>query len=130
VRLKKTVGRMATYLQGYGDLMVRTNSWDPEVLKRFREDEMVRSFRGAFDQTANLAQLEHLGALIPDEWLASAATGSPADCVRVVRGQFDLGCDGVILHGASPTDLAPIVDEYRTTRIADEFAHLSANPGG
>ena len=29
VRLKKTVGRLATYLQGYGDLMVRTNNWDP-----------------------------------------------------------------------------------------------------
>ena len=25
VRLKKTVGRLATYLQGYGDLMVTTN---------------------------------------------------------------------------------------------------------
>ena len=29
VRLKKTVGRMGTYLQAYGDLMVRTNDWDP-----------------------------------------------------------------------------------------------------
>ncbi len=25
----KSVGRLATYLQGYGDLMVRTNGWDP-----------------------------------------------------------------------------------------------------
>ena len=36
VRLMKSVGRMATYLQGYGDLMVRTNEWDPAVLERFR----------------------------------------------------------------------------------------------
>jgi alkanesulfonate monooxygenase SsuD/methylene tetrahydromethanopterin reductase-like flavin-dependent oxidoreductase (luciferase family) len=28
VRLKKTVGRMATYLQAYGGLLVRTNDWD------------------------------------------------------------------------------------------------------
>jgi probable F420-dependent oxidoreductase len=35
VRLKKTVGRLATYLQAYGDLMVRTNDWDPAVLARF-----------------------------------------------------------------------------------------------
>ncbi len=28
VRLKKTVGRLATYLQAYGDLLVRTNDWD------------------------------------------------------------------------------------------------------
>jgi len=30
-----------------------------------------------------------------------------------VRNQLDLGCDGVILHGATPTELAPIVAEYR-----------------
>ncbi|MGH3745473.1 MAG: TIGR03857 family LLM class F420-dependent oxidoreductase, partial [Mycobacteriales bacterium] len=35
-RLRKTVGRLATYLQGYGDLMVSTNNWDPAVLQRFR----------------------------------------------------------------------------------------------
>ena len=39
-----------------------------------------------------------------------AATGTPEQCVAAVRHQFDLGCDGVILHGASPTELAPVVD--------------------
>ena len=43
----------------------------------------------------------------------AAATGSPAQCVAAVRNQFDLGCDGVIMHGATPTELAPIVAEYR-----------------
>ena len=42
LRLKKTVGRLATYLQGYGDLLVRTNGWDPAVLERFRADERVQ----------------------------------------------------------------------------------------
>ena len=27
LQLKKTVGRLATYLQGYGDLLVSTNGW-------------------------------------------------------------------------------------------------------
>ncbi len=57
VRLKKTVGRMATYLQAYGDLMVRTNRWDPVILQRFRDDELVRNFRGALDSTGTTAQL-------------------------------------------------------------------------
>ena len=52
VRLKKTVGRMATYLQAYGDLMVRTNDWDPAVLERFRADPFVAGFRGALDSKA------------------------------------------------------------------------------
>lgn len=109
VRLKKTVGRLATYLQAYGDLMVSTSRWDPAPLARFRADPFVSGFRGALDQTATTEELEHVATLIPREWLASAATGSPDRCVAAVERQFDLGADGVILHGASPADLAPIV---------------------
>lgn len=130
VRLKKTVGRLATYLTAYGDLMVRTNDWDPAVLERFRADPFVSGFSGALDQMATTDELAHVATLIPDEWLAPSATGSPEQCVAAVRGQFDLGCDGVILHGASPTDLRPTVEEYRRTRPSGTFDHLSANPGG
>lgn len=128
VRLKKTVGRMATYLQAYGDLMVATNGWDPAVLDRFRADPLVAGFPGALDQLATTEQLEHVATLIPDDWLAPAASGSPQQCVQAIRGQFDLGCDGVILHGASPDDLHPIVTEYRRTRPSGRFDDLPANP--
>ncbi|MEM8924810.1 MAG: TIGR03857 family LLM class F420-dependent oxidoreductase [Actinomycetota bacterium] len=130
VRRKKTVGRMATYLQAYGELMVATNGWDPAVLERFRADPVVAAVPGAIDQLATAEQLEHIGSLLPAEWLAPAATGSPSRCVDAIRNQFDLGCDGVILHGATPTELAPIVEEYRRTRPAGRFDHLPANPGG
>lgn len=130
VRLKKLVGRMATYLQAYGDLMVRTNDWDPDVLKRFREDDFVHNFRGAIDGLATTEQLEHVATLIPEHWLEAAATGSPENCAEKVSEQFDFGCDGVILHGASPTEIAPIVDAYAKTRDASRFTHMTANPGG
>jgi probable F420-dependent oxidoreductase len=130
VRMKKTVGRLATYLQAYGDLMVETNRWDPEPLVRFRNDEFVRSFRGALDQKATTAELEHVATLLPPEWLAPAATGSPEQCVATIRSQFDLGADGVILHGAAPAELAPVVEAYRASRPAGRFDHLAANPGG
>ena len=113
VRLKKTVGRLATYLQGYGDLLVRTNDWDPAVLARFRADPLVAGFRGAFDAKATTAELEHVAELIPAEWLAPAASGSPDQCAAAVRGQLALGCDAVILHGASPAELSPVVEAYR-----------------
>ena len=112
LRLKKTVGRLATYLQAYGDLMVRTNNWDPAVLKRFREDEFVRSFPGALDAKGTTEDLERVAPLIPEEWLAPSAQGTPEQCAAAVRGQFDLGCDGVIMHGATPEELAPIVQAY------------------
>jgi probable F420-dependent oxidoreductase len=113
LRLRKTVGRMATYLQGYGDLLVATNGWDPAPLEAFRADEVVGTFAGALDQKATTEQLEHIATLIPEEWLAPAATGSAEQCVATVRSQFDLGADAVILHGATPTELAPVVEAYR-----------------
>ncbi|MGH9016314.1 MAG: TIGR03857 family LLM class F420-dependent oxidoreductase [Acidimicrobiales bacterium] len=112
-RLMKTVGRLATYLQGYGDLLVRTNGWDPAVLERFRADAVVAGFLGGIDASATTDQLEHIATLLPDEWLAPSATGSPETCAAAVRGQLAMGCDGVILHGATPTELAPVVAAYR-----------------
>jgi probable F420-dependent oxidoreductase len=114
VRLKKTVGRLATYLQAYGDLLVRTNGWDPSVLERFRADPLVASFHGALDDKATTDELEHVATLVPDEWLAPAATGSPERCAGLVARQLELGADGVILHGASPAELRPVVEAYAT----------------
>src|SRR5206468_10439761 len=127
-RLKKTVGRLATYLQAYGDLLVETNHWDPAVLARFRADEFVAGFRGPLDGVATTEQLEHVATLIPDEWLAPSATGSSAQCARTVLDQLDLGADGVIMHGATPTELEPVVEAYREIRPAGRFDALAANP--
>jgi len=126
---KRTVGRLATYLQGYGDLLVRTNGWDPGALARLRADELFATFPGAIDQAATPEQLEHLRGLIPAEWLAPAATGSDAACAAAVRAQLDLGVDGVILHGSAPDELAGVVAAYRRDRDAARFAGLDANPG-
>jgi probable F420-dependent oxidoreductase len=111
VRLMKTVGRLGTYLQGYGDLMVRTNGWDPAVLECFLADPIISSVAG-LDMVGTPEQLEHAATLIPDEWLSASATGTPEQCVDAIRGQLALGCDGVILHGSSPSDLAPIIACY------------------
>jgi probable F420-dependent oxidoreductase len=115
LRLTKTVARLATYLQGYGELMVATNHWDPLVLQRFRADPVVQSIGGGIDAKATAEQIAHIAGLIPDEWLEPAATGSPAQCVQRIRKEFDLGADAVILHGATPAELEPIVGEYRQT---------------
>jgi probable F420-dependent oxidoreductase len=113
LRLRKTVARLATYLQGYGDLLVRTNNWDPAVLQRFRDDEVVTSIPGGIDHKATPEQIEHIATLIPDEWLEPSATGSAQQCVDRIRSEFDYGADAVILHGGTPDELAPIVSAYR-----------------
>jgi probable F420-dependent oxidoreductase len=115
LRLRKTVGRLATYLQGYGELMVRTNDWDPAALQRFRSDPVVASIAGAIDGKATVSQLEHIATVLPEEWLAAAATGSPTQCVTRIRHELAYGADRVILHGTTPDELQPIIDQYVRT---------------
>jgi alkanesulfonate monooxygenase SsuD/methylene tetrahydromethanopterin reductase-like flavin-dependent oxidoreductase (luciferase family) len=117
MRLRKLVGRLATYLQGYGDLMVRTNRWDPAVLQRFRDDAVVKSFyegglQAIDSPTTPIDKLEHIATLLPPDWTAPAATGSAPSCVATIREQLALGADGVILHGATPAELEPILAAY------------------
>jgi hypothetical protein len=84
------------------------------VLEKILADPIVSGVRG-LDVVGTTEQLEHVATLIPDEWLAPSATGSPSQCVAAVRNQLALGCDGVIMHGATPAELTPIVAEYRRT---------------
>lgn len=126
-RLRGITGRMATYFQAYGDALVAMNGWDPGPLERFRADEVVRSVPGAIDAVATVDQLEHIEGLIPEGWLP-AAVGSAARCAARVVDQLDAGADGVILHGSSPVELAPVVDAYRLVRPAG-FEDRSSNPG-
>ncbi len=116
LRLRKTVGRLAGYLQGYGELLVRTNDWDPGVLQRFRSDRVVTSIAGAIDGKASTEQLEHIATLLPDEWLAAAAMGTPTQCVTRIRQELASGADRVILHGATPDELQPVIAEYGRVR--------------
>src|SRR5690606_23678792 len=128
LRLRKLVGRLATYLQGYGDLLVRVNGWDPAVLERFRADDLVAGHPGAFDVIGTPGDLRHVAGLLPDEWLAASATGTPEQCAARVLDQFAAGADGVILHGATPAELAPVLDAYRRVR-PDGLADRPRNPG-
>ena len=128
--LTKTVGRLATYLQGYGDLLVRINDWDPAALQRFRDDRLVTEFSGAFDAAATPDQLEYLAErVIPQAWLDCAITGSASSCARRVAGSFGTtGVDSVILHGSTPGQLAPVLGAYASARPAGQPT-LPANPG-
>ena len=48
----------------------------------------------------------------------------------MILDQFDAGADSVILHGATPTELRPVVEAYRARRASTGVPRdLPANPG-
>ncbi len=115
--LRRLVARMATYMQapGYAEMLIELNEWDPEVLSAFRASELVSSIAGGIDSVATLEQLEKISKLIPEEWLP-AATGSAEECAQAWRSQFDNGADGLVIHGSTPSEFAPILQAYRALR--------------
>jgi probable F420-dependent oxidoreductase len=128
-QLLKVVARMATYLQVYGDILVKTNRWDPAVLKAFREDAMVANFNKPIDDhSTTSAELEHIASLIPQEWLNASAMGTPQQIARRIVDQFDCGADGVILHGVRPCELENVLTAYRAIRPSEKFSGRVANP--
>ncbi len=128
-QLLKVVARMGTYLQVYGDILVKTNRWDPAVLKAFREDKMVAGFGNLIDDhSTTSAQLEHIATLIPQEWLDASAMGTPQQIARRIVDQFDCGADGVILHGVRPCELENVLSAYRAVRPTEKFVGRVANP--
>lgn len=132
LRLRKLVGRLATYLQGYGEVLARANGWDLADLDRFRGHELVQGYPGAFDAIGTVEELSRLrDEVLPAAWLAASATGTAADCAARIVDQLDAGADSVILHGATPTELAPVLDAWRTIRPPDlrNLPGLPPNPG-
>jgi probable F420-dependent oxidoreductase len=128
-RLRMLVGRMATYLQVYGEALVAVNHWDPKVLADFRTAPAVLAVKGTIDAVATPSQLEAIAEHIPDEWLAASAVGSPAHVASRIEDQLRAGADGVILHASTPKQLATAVDAYRSIRPADRYAGRATNPG-
>ncbi|KAA1431367.1 TIGR03857 family LLM class F420-dependent oxidoreductase [Mycolicibacter arupensis] len=129
-QLRRGVGRLATYLQAYPDVLVSANDWDPGVWDRIRQSELFTdaATAGPIDASASFETLQRLAELIPAEWLAAAAAGSARDCAKTIARQFDLGVHSVIMHGASPHELEPVVRAYRAERPVLHRA-VAANPG-
>lgn len=126
-RLRRLYGRLATYLQGYPDVLMSANGWDTTDLDRIRATDAFAGARGPLDATASDDEIQQLMSATPTGWVADCATGSAARCAATVAHQFDLGVDSVILHGAAPSELLDVLAEYRLIR--PKLAELPVNPG-
>ncbi|MGV9712884.1 TIGR03857 family LLM class F420-dependent oxidoreductase [Gordonia sp. NPDC003424] len=126
-RLRRLYGRLATYLQGYPEVLRRANGWRTRDLDMVRGTKAFSGARGPIDATATAAELSELAGAIPEYWVADSAVGNAPHCAKTLAHQFDLGVDSVILHGATPSELLPVVAAYRDIRPTRPA--LPANPG-
>lgn len=129
-QIRRGVGRLATYLQAYPDVLVSANGWDRATWDRIRQSDLFTdaATAGPIDASASFETLQRIAELIPTEWLDAVAKGSPQDCAETIARQYGLGVHSVIMHGASPHELAPVVEAYRADRPTLRRA-VAANPG-
>lgn len=129
-RLRRGVGRLVTYLQAYGDVLVAVNGWDPAAWERLRTSEVytTAAAAGPIDASADTETLQRIAELVPEQWLQAAAQGRPEDAAATIARELELGCHSVILHGAEPVEIAPVVEAYRAVRPPLARA-VSTNPG-
>jgi 5,10-methylenetetrahydromethanopterin reductase len=88
----------------------------------------MHGYPGAFDAIGTVDELSHLQEVLPEAWLAASATGTAGQCAARIQDQLDAGADSVVLHGATPTELAPVVAAWRDVRPAG-LDRLPENPG-
>ena len=128
--VRRGVGRLVTYLQAYGDTLVKVNGWDPAAWERLRTSEVftTAAAAGAIDAIADAETLHRIGELVPDAWLDASAHGRSEDAARTIVRELELGCHSVILHGAEPAEIAPMVGAYRAVRPT-LARPVATNPG-
>ena len=117
-QLRRGVGRLVTYLQAYGDTLVKVNGWNSDSWHRLKTSEVFATAASgdAIDASASVETLKRLGDLMPDEWLAASARGSSQDAARTIVRELEIGCHSVILHGAEPHEISGMVAAYRSVR--------------
>jgi hypothetical protein len=59
---------------------------------------------------------------------SSIVSGTPGQRTSTILSQFRLGADSVILHGAAPAELEPILSAYRAER-PERLSDKPRNPG-
>jgi alkanesulfonate monooxygenase SsuD/methylene tetrahydromethanopterin reductase-like flavin-dependent oxidoreductase (luciferase family) len=71
------------------------------------------------DSHFTLSQLAEVAQVLPDHLIHEMkATGTPEQAADSVRAYFDAGADEVILHGSSPSRLAPVIDALASRAVA------------
>jgi probable F420-dependent oxidoreductase len=104
--------RMVTHLSfpGIGDRLVAANNWDRREMDAALARKELAKDGVIADQAYTRDQLLEAAAALPREWIETGAVvGTAKDCAAHLRRYVDAGVDHIVLHAASPSQLAPVL---------------------
>lgn len=107
--------RMVTHLSfpGIGDRLVEENGWDRREMDEALGRKEISRDGIIADQAYTREQLVAAGAALPREWIETGCiVGSADHCAGRIREYLDAGVHHVVLHGASPAQVAPVLAHW------------------
>jgi 5,10-methylenetetrahydromethanopterin reductase len=138
VMLQTIIRRINTYVlfPPLFDGICDANGWDRsvavEVRKAMAEIDGVPKPGTLGDEhtSREIADLRKVMALYPTQWIREGcAAGSAEECAPLLTERFEAGADGILFHGTTPDDLAPLLRLWRKQRPVALFEGRSVNPG-
>lgn len=98
------------HVNGLGDMLVKANGWNAADLAAYRNDPRLLALEGKpADKAMTRAQLIELTDAMPSHWIpTTAAMGSSAECAAMLRTYINAGADEILIHGATPDQLAGV----------------------
>lgn len=136
--LNTIVRRMNTYMYFpfFVEALCRANGWDAakaaEVTAKLKEidagTQVARGAMGDEGTSRDLDALRRMYETYPEQWIHDGnAVGDRDHCARAALERFEAGADGVLFHGSSPSDLAPLLEAWPRHRPSEVPSHT--NPG-
>ncbi|MGD1257140.1 TIGR03857 family LLM class F420-dependent oxidoreductase [Mycobacterium seoulense] len=105
--------RAVTYFQivGYGESLTTANQWDPSPLTQLRAHPFFDGSTAIADYRFTRYDLTDVAQqCIPSAWIkAAAAVGSARHCAQRLAEYLAAGADELVLHGATPELLGPLM---------------------
>lgn len=117
--------RAVTYFQAprLGEGLVRANRWSGKQLGSFRANRLFEQRGGTADYGFRRSELADVGReALPQEWIdTGCSVGTAEHCVEFAREFLDVGADGIIVHGALPSESATFVNAW-SSRLGSRSA--------
>jgi 5,10-methylenetetrahydromethanopterin reductase len=108
--------RALTYfdMQGLGEALFAVNNWDPGTLARIRSHPHMKRVSTFADHDLTIDErIEVVHDTVPADWLReTSGGGAAAEVASRLRAYLDAGIDELVLHGASPSELASVVAAF------------------
>ena len=98
--------------------IVGMNAWSEEPVQKLIEADLAHLEYGGTDIAESRRRLAQAVEILPSEWLtAGAAVGSVSHCADRLRQYLDAGADEILLHGTTPDQQGPLLDELSHRRL-------------